>query len=146
MHTQSTCWNHSHLSTTYGPYGHSDWQSGTKCLAIDLYTVDISGTMVGGSPDCLLLSGTVVGENPDHVCWVVNMHLICIHVPLVAGANVWQDVKTFPETCFHQEQPQWQCIQNFTGSYIKIYRLPWKFACKLFHGGPSAKSTWMFPR
>ena len=33
--------------------------------------VDISGTVVGESPDCLLLSGTVVGENPDHVCWVV---------------------------------------------------------------------------
>ena len=27
--------------------------------------VDISGTVVGESPDCLLLSGTVVGENPD---------------------------------------------------------------------------------
>ncbi len=31
--------------------------------------VDISGTVMGESPDCLLLSGTVVGENPDHVCW-----------------------------------------------------------------------------
>ncbi len=31
--------------------------------------VDISGTVVGASPDCLLLSGMVVGENPDHVCW-----------------------------------------------------------------------------
>ena len=30
--------------------------------------VDISGTVVGESPDCLLLSGTVDGENPDHVC------------------------------------------------------------------------------
>ncbi len=29
------------------------------------YPVDISGTVVGESPDCLLLSGTVVGENPD---------------------------------------------------------------------------------
>ncbi len=28
-----------------------------------------SGTVVGESPDCLLLSGTVVGENPDHVYW-----------------------------------------------------------------------------
>ena len=34
------------------------------------FPVDISGTVVGESPDCLLLSGTVVGENPDHVCWV----------------------------------------------------------------------------
>ncbi len=33
------------------------------------FPVDISGTIVGESPDCLLLSGTVVGENPDHVCW-----------------------------------------------------------------------------
>ena len=31
--------------------------------------VDIFGTVVGESPDCLLLSGTVVGENPDYVCW-----------------------------------------------------------------------------
>ncbi len=30
---------------------------------------DISGNVVGESPDCVLLSGTVVGENPDHVCW-----------------------------------------------------------------------------
>ncbi len=33
--------------------------------------VDISGTVVGESPDCLLLFGTVVGENSDHVCWEV---------------------------------------------------------------------------
>ncbi len=33
--------------------------------------VDIFGTVVGESPDCLLLSGTLVGENPDHVCWVI---------------------------------------------------------------------------
>ena len=32
----------------------------------------ISGTVMGESPDCLLLFGTVVGENPDHVCWVKN--------------------------------------------------------------------------
>ncbi len=31
--------------------------------------VEISGTMVGESLDCLLLSGTVVDENLDHVCW-----------------------------------------------------------------------------
>ena len=31
--------------------------------------VDNFGTVVGESPDCLLLSGTVVSENPDHVCW-----------------------------------------------------------------------------
>ncbi len=35
--------------------------------------VDISGTVVGESPDCLLLSGTVVGENPDHVCWGLEL-------------------------------------------------------------------------
>ena len=36
--------------------------------------LDIFGTVVGESPDCLLLSGTVVGENPDHVCWeVINV-------------------------------------------------------------------------
>ncbi len=37
---------------------------------IIVYPVDISGTVTGESPNCLLLSGTVVGENPDHVCWV----------------------------------------------------------------------------
>ncbi len=37
-----------------------------------LFPVDIFGTVVGESPDCLLLSGTVVGENPDYVCWVSN--------------------------------------------------------------------------
>ncbi len=31
--------------------------------------VDISGTIMGESPDYLLLSGTTVGENADHVCW-----------------------------------------------------------------------------
>ncbi len=38
------------------------------------FPVHISGTVVGESPDCLLLSGTVVGENPDHVCWVMASH------------------------------------------------------------------------
>ena len=33
--------------------------------------VYISGTVMGESPDYLLLSGTVVGENPDHVSWDV---------------------------------------------------------------------------
>ncbi len=37
--------------------------------------VDISGTVVGESPDCLLLFGTVVGENPDHVCWDQNIYI-----------------------------------------------------------------------
>ncbi len=36
---------------------------------IFLDPVDISGTVVGESPDCLLLSWTGVGENLDHVCW-----------------------------------------------------------------------------
>ncbi len=31
--------------------------------------VDIFGTVVGESPDCLLLSGTVVSENTDYLCW-----------------------------------------------------------------------------
>ncbi len=35
-----------------------------------MYPVDIFGTVVGESPDSLLLSWTVVGENPNHVCWV----------------------------------------------------------------------------
>ncbi len=38
----------------------------------ETHPVDISGTVVGESPDCLLLSGTVVGENPDHVCWALT--------------------------------------------------------------------------
>ncbi len=38
------------------------------------FPVDNFGTVVGESPDRLLLSGTVVGENPDHVCW------FCIHL------------------------------------------------------------------
>ncbi len=37
------------------------------------FPLDIFGTVVGESPDCLLLSGTVVGENPDYVCWVLNV-------------------------------------------------------------------------
>ncbi len=40
--------------------------------------VDISGTVMGESPDCLLLSGTVVGEIPDHVCWVLVTWTICL--------------------------------------------------------------------
>ena len=32
--------------------------------------VNISGTVMGESPDCLLLSGTMVGENWDYVCWM----------------------------------------------------------------------------
>ncbi len=39
-------------------------------LKVTKYPVDISGTVVGESPDCLLLFGTVVSENLDHVCWV----------------------------------------------------------------------------
>ncbi len=39
---------------------------------ININPVEISGTVVGENPDCLLLSGTVVGENPDHVCWEVH--------------------------------------------------------------------------
>ncbi len=35
------------------------------------------GTVVGESPDCLLLSGTVVGENPDYVCWDWIQIFIC---------------------------------------------------------------------
>ncbi len=38
--------------------------------------VDISGTVVGESPDCLLFFGTVVGENPDYVCWEMILELI----------------------------------------------------------------------
>ena len=38
-------------------------------LAAD-YPVDISGSVVGESSDCLLLSETVVCENPDLVCWL----------------------------------------------------------------------------
>ena len=41
-----------------------------KVLLLSQFPVDISGTVMGESPDCLLLSGTVVSENPDHVCWV----------------------------------------------------------------------------
>ena len=37
------------------------------------YPVDNFGTVVGESPDRLLLSGTVVGENPDYVCWVARL-------------------------------------------------------------------------
>ena len=39
-------------------------------LKVTKYPVDISGTVVGECPDCLLLFGTVVGENLDHVWWV----------------------------------------------------------------------------
>ena len=35
--------------------------------------VDISGTIVGESPDCLLLPGIVVGENLDNVCWDITV-------------------------------------------------------------------------
>ena len=38
------------------------------------YPVDISGTVVGESPDFLLLSGTVVGEN--RVCWVLGQRIL----------------------------------------------------------------------
>ena len=38
--------------------------------------VDISGTVSGESPDCLLLSGTVVGENQDHVGWDINIWML----------------------------------------------------------------------
>ena len=38
------------------------------------HPVDISGTVVGESPECLLLSSTVVGENPGHVCWAMIIY------------------------------------------------------------------------
>ncbi len=58
------------------------WQSSSyQC------PVDISGTVVGESPDSLLLSGTVVSENQDHVCWLLTTFwppciFLCIHVQL----------------------------------------------------------------
>ncbi len=42
------------------------------CYKNKYIPVDISGTVVGESPDCLLLSETVVGENQDHVCWDID--------------------------------------------------------------------------
>ncbi len=45
-----------------------------------IFPVDIFGTVVGESPDCLLLSGTVVGENPDYVCWVIGLVSVCLSV------------------------------------------------------------------
>ncbi len=48
---------------------------GIHFIAKTFIPVDISGTVVGESPDCLLLSGTVLGENPDHVCWDMDMLL-----------------------------------------------------------------------
>ena len=47
-------------------------KSMTKSLSI--IPVDISGTIVGESPNFLFLSGTLVGENLDHVCWDVETH------------------------------------------------------------------------
>ena len=49
---------------------HVNKRQKTKKPMLYLYPVDIFGTVVGESPDCLLLSWTVVGENPDYVCWV----------------------------------------------------------------------------
>ena len=40
-----------------------------KSIIVENIPVDISGTIVGESPDCLLLPGTVVGGNPDRVYW-----------------------------------------------------------------------------
>ncbi len=49
--------------------------------AIYRYPVDISGTVVGESSDCLLLSGTMVGENPDQVCWVAILgHVLLLQI------------------------------------------------------------------
>ncbi len=44
-------------------------QHQNACLSCTLIPVDIFGTVIGESLDCLLLFGTVVGENPDYVCW-----------------------------------------------------------------------------
>ncbi len=55
-------------------------------VSLDINPVDISGTVVDESPDCLLLSGTTAGENLDHVCWegilpMINsrekLHIFC---------------------------------------------------------------------
>ncbi len=43
--------------------------SSTSSCIFDILATHISGTFVGESPDCLLLSGTVFDENLDHVCW-----------------------------------------------------------------------------
>ncbi len=55
--------------------GQTDGQMDSNKYITSLFAkttpLDNSGTVVGESPDCLLLFGTVVGENPDHVCWDV---------------------------------------------------------------------------
>ncbi len=50
----------------------------TKLMSFECWyiPVEISGTVMGESPDCLLLSGTVVGENLDHVCWDVHQYIV----------------------------------------------------------------------
>ncbi len=53
--------------------------------------VDNFGTVVGESPDCLLLSGTVVGENPDHVCWEVDASKGANIFALVEAENFFFD-------------------------------------------------------
>ena len=55
-----------------------------SCDSTISYPVDIFGTVVGESLECLLLFGTVVGENPDHVSWVV---LWC-DIKLIRGVKI----------------------------------------------------------
>ncbi len=52
--------------------------------------VDISGTVVGESPDCLLLSGTVVSGNLDHVCWAVSHNSVLDFMDL--RSNRWSSI------------------------------------------------------
>ncbi len=67
----------------------------------DVLPVDISGTIVGDKPDCLLLSGTVVGENPDHVCWA---YYVCVLQP-ACYAIVEVLFCTFPYSFFFRIAP-----------------------------------------
>ncbi len=46
------------------------------------YPLDNSGTVMGESPDFLLLFGTVVSESPDHVCRVYEQMLVILQTKL----------------------------------------------------------------
>ena len=67
------------------------------------YPVDISGTVVGKSQDCLLLSQTVVGENPDHVCWAVCSETTPYHNILQKISFLLCQIYIFTERCCGRE-------------------------------------------
>ncbi len=104
-HVWFLCWRY---------YLNSIWDNISNTVLAG-YPLDIFGTVVGESPDCLLLSGTVIGENPDHVCWVPVLNIDCNSI-----IEEWKRAKSYNLLC---DSPLFLILPEvLLGLYISLFR------------------------